>query len=232
MEEVGVRSKICPEATQDNRSFQEVPEGNGFIFFGQVLPIEMCEEILLNVPASDLIKSVTKVCQNWHHLLTTLNFWLRKVKRDGFHLSASIEKRLTEEDLCRALRVLQGISSRAWPLNSNLIHNPSGKDRLKHWIVQHGGNGLKVECPPSGSNAIPEKAGLPTQHCFVSSYTPCVRSQTIILKSHKIEPWIMDILRPEIHVSEWVCARWTVMQKVQQLWSSMEWRKGLLLFTK
>lgn len=71
-------------------------------------------------------------------------------------------------------------------------------------MVRHGGDNLIVECPPVGSDIIPEEAGLPTQHCFVSSYFPCLRSQTITLKSLRIEPWMMDILRPEIKVSEWL----------------------------
>ena len=70
--------------------------------------------------------------------------------------------------------------------------------------MNHGGDGIRVECPPIGSNPIPEEAGLRTQHCFVSSYIPSTRSQIISLRDLNIETWIMDILRPEIYISEWL----------------------------
>lgn len=77
-------------------------------------------------------------------------------------------------------------------------------DQFQHWRVKDGGDRLIVECPPVGSDSIPEEAGLPTQHCFVSSYFSCFRSQTITLQGLGIEPWMLDILRPEIKVSEWL----------------------------
>ncbi|XP_045127924.1 F-box only protein 27-like [Portunus trituberculatus] len=183
----------------------EVSEGNDLTL---LLPTEMCEEIFLYVPAIDLVTSASRVCKNWYHLLRNRNFWLRKVKREGFQFSAVTEKRLTEEkDLSKALHILQGLSCHLLGLNTNLIQNPSGQDGLKKWHVQHGGNGLDVENPPIGSNLIPEEAGLPTSHCFVSSFTPCIRTQLIKLKDHNLQPWMMDILQPKIEVSEWVSAR-------------------------
>ena len=77
-------------------------------------------------------------------------------------------------------------------------------DGLKKWYVKHGGNGLDVEIPPIGSDLIPEEAGLPTNHCFVSSFAPCTRTQFIKLKNYNLQPWMMDILQPKIEVSEWL----------------------------
>ncbi|KAK8391325.1 hypothetical protein O3P69_017142 [Scylla paramamosain] len=173
-----------------------------------LLPTEMCEEIFLYVPAIDLVVSVSRVCKNWYDILRSRNFWFQKVKREGFQLSAVTEKRLAEEkDLGKALLILQGLSCHLLGVNTNLIQNPSGQDGLNKWHVKHGGNGLDVENAPVGSNLIPEEAGLPTQHCFVSSFTPCTRTQMIKLENHKLQPWMIDILQPKIKVSEWVSAR-------------------------
>lgn len=183
----------------------EVSEGSDLTL---LLPNEMCEEIFLDVPARDLVVSASRVCKNWYHLLRSRSFWFRKVKRERFQLSAATERRLAEEeDLGKALHILQGLSCHLLGLNTNLIQNPSGQDGLNRWKVRHGGNGLDVEMSPIGSNPIPEEAGLPTNHCFVSSYTPCIRTQHIKLKNHNLQPWMMDILKPKIEVSEWVSAR-------------------------
>lgn len=212
----GIASSQRNQDTQENSTIQEVPEGNGFIFFDRELPPEMFEEIFQNVPAVDLIRSLPRVCRYWYQLLTDRMFWFRKLKREGFKVSEITERRLAEEmDDGKVLRILQGITGGFLPFNSNLIRNPSGEDEFQHWRVKHGGNDLIVECPPVGSDSIPEEAGLPTQHCFVSSYVSCYRSQTITLKGLGIEPWMLDILRPEIKVAEWVSARFDCHSKSQ-----------------
>ena len=91
--------------------------------------------------------------------------------------------------------------------NKNLICNPSGRDGFKFWEIKHGGDGIIVENTPIGSNPIPEKAGLPTQHSFVTSYRECQRMQEVDLKDLGVTPDVMNLLKPCITVSEWVCAR-------------------------
>ena len=73
---------------------------------------------------------------------------------------------------------------------------------LIHWKVQHGGNDLIVEDRPIGSDPVPEEAS-PTQHCFVTSYMRCIRSQTIRLEKIGVSPWVMDNIKPDIYVCEW-----------------------------
>nr|XP_053645173.1 F-box only protein 27-like isoform X1 [Cherax quadricarinatus] len=213
-------------------------EGNGIEICGNTLPQEVMYKIFLYVPVKDLVTSVTRVCPYWHNLLTEHHFWFTKVLREGFRLPAATKQRLLEEaDEAQVLRILQGISGGYLPLNTNLICNPSGREKLNHWKVKHGGDGMIVEDHPVGTDPIPAEAGLPTQHCFVTSYGICSRLQVINLESIGFDPHVVDILKPAIHISEWVSARWDChsrsnivvslegLENIQQVklhWSSQE----------
>lgn len=186
----------------------EVPD-NRIGFCVEVIPQEVMEHIFLYVPVKDLVTSVTRVCKYWHRLLIEYRFWFIKAQAEGFNVSAAAKERLLEEtNEALVLRILQGICGDYLHLNTNLILNPSGQEGFKHWTVKHGGDKIIVEDVPAGSDPIPDEAGLPTQHCFVTSYSTCIRIQVINLESIGLDPQIVDILKPKVHISEWVSARW------------------------
>lgn len=187
----------------------DILEDNGIRFLGKIIPQEILCHIFTFVPARDLIMSVTRVCKHWNGLLSDYHFWFTKLQVEGFVLSEDTRTRLIkEDDETKVLRVLKLLSSHHLQLNENLIKNPSGKDKMKYWTVRHGGDGLCVESHPVGSDPIPEEAGLPTQHCFVTSYGKCTRLQDVDLQKLGFNSFIMDMLKPKIIISEWVCARW------------------------
>ncbi|KAK4294939.1 hypothetical protein Pmani_032471 [Petrolisthes manimaculis] len=182
---------------------------NGYNWCGHLIPEDVIINIFTYVPAKDLIKSGVIVCKYWHHLLNCQHFWFLKLKTDGVRLSNARRQRLqSEEDERKIIYIIQGLCSGKLPFNQNLILNPCGRDRFEHWRVGHGGDRIVIECPPVGSDEIPREASVPTQHCFVTSYYPGTRIQVIDLEKRGINAWIMDILKPEIHISEWVSARW------------------------
>ncbi|KAK7077221.1 hypothetical protein SK128_020671 [Halocaridina rubra] len=193
---------------------KDIPEDNGCVFGGKTLPPEVLENILKYVPTKDLCKSASRVCKHWNFLLSHRRFWFEKLVVEGISLPESLRTRLLNEtDNVETLQILKILTSGYLPLNKNLIKNPSGEENLKYWEVIHGGDGVIVEETPAGSDPIPEEAGLPTQHCFVTSYRKGRRLQVIDLISLGFTPSIMDILKPRIEISEWVSARWDCRSK-------------------
>lgn len=87
--------------------------------------------------------------------------------------------------------------------HADSVYSNALPERKRHWTVTPRGQMVIVQCPPFGSDPIPEEAGLPTQHCFVSSYTWCHRHQEISLEECGFPPWMTDTLKPKIHISEW-----------------------------
>ncbi|XP_042212332.1 F-box only protein 44-like isoform X2 [Homarus americanus] len=192
----------------------ELSEDNGSRFCGKTIPEEIVIHIFLYVPVKDLIRSATHVCKYWHHLLTQYHFWFTRMQVEGYKLSETTKQRLLEEtNETLVLRALQSVCGNYLHLNKNLILNPSGIDGFQHWMVRHGGDKMIVEDTPTGSDLIPEEAGLPTQHCFVTSYIASSRCQVVNLEHLGLDPCVIDILRPEIHISEWVSARWDCHSK-------------------
>lgn len=193
--------------TQKDLPQQAMPESGSSLRVEDISPeIMFC--IFMHVPVKDLLKSTICVCKYWHQLLSDCHFWFLRLKAEGLRLSeTSKAKLLKEPDGAKVLRILQGYCGRYLPFNTNLILNPSGKDKFKHWTVYNRGDKMIVECPPVGTKELPEDAGQPTQHCFVTSYGECIRSQGISLRCLGIDNWMMEILKPQIHISEWVAAR-------------------------
>ncbi|XP_042872993.1 F-box only protein 27-like isoform X2 [Penaeus japonicus] len=189
--------------TNSVREIEDIPEDNGARFRGKVVPEEILCIIFSFVPAKDLLHSVTLVCKYWHDILTQYHFWFRKLEVERIALSDETkEKLLSLDDERSALYILQGLASRYLPFNRNLIKNPCGADGLKYWKCQHNRNMITVESEPIGSDPIPEEAGLPTQHCFVTSYMISCRTQTFNLKKLGITPVVMDLMKLKIYVCE------------------------------
>jgi len=191
---------------------EDIPEDNGLVYMDQFIPEEIFFRIFSCIPAKELLCSVSRVCQNWRHILHQNGFWLYKIKYDGIRLSSKFRSELLnhtskQEQEREVLKCLQNISIMQ-PFNRNLIINPSGKDGLQYWRIKRGGDGIIVEEPPIGADPIPDEAGLPSQHCFVTSFSECKRMQQIDLQSLGVTPWVMNTLKPRISASEWVTSRW------------------------
>lgn len=188
-------------------AIEDIPEDNGLVYMDRFIPEEIFFRIFCYIPPKELLYSASRVCQNWRHILQQNGFWISKIKHDGIRLSSTFRSELLNHTSKQeVLKCLQSISIKQ-PFNRNLILNPSGKDDLKFWQIERGRDGIIVEKSPCGTDPIPEEAGLPSQHCFVTSYTECRRMQQIDLHSVGVIPWVMKVLKPRITASEWVSAR-------------------------
>ncbi|XP_075244674.1 F-box only protein 27-like [Convolutriloba macropyga] len=75
-------------------------------------------------------------------------------------------------------------------------------------VYLHSHHGFSIERKPIGTEPVPEEAGVPTQHCFVNSFSLGVRTQFIDLTKYKMRDAMMELLKPTIHYSQWVAARY------------------------
>ena len=80
-------------------------------------------------------------------------------------------------------------------------------ENFKHWrIFLNGGNEWLVEKPPVGCENFPEDTDeevLRNNSCFVTSYHDCAKEQIIDLAAEGAPPEFMDVIKPNIVVSEW-----------------------------
>ncbi|XP_075244673.1 F-box only protein 44-like isoform X2 [Convolutriloba macropyga] len=74
-------------------------------------------------------------------------------------------------------------------------------------VYRYSRHGFSVEERPIGAEPIPEEAGVPTQHCFVTSYHTGVRRQLIDIGKYKMKDGVMQLLKPSICYSQWVASR-------------------------
>merc|ERR1712226_103588 len=228
------------------------------------LPENALSNILLRVPSEDLIRSCNSVCKVWYNILSVRYFWVQKLRLEGKPLKSENKQLLLDhanEDLC--LYVLQAYASDKLPFNTNLIKNPCGRDKFKHWYsdnqrgnrnrfpirevnlgasdetdesdeqinsaANNGENssddeidlvsvnhpGFAIQKTPHGSLPIPEEVGVPTQHCFVTSYHRGRRTQKVDFTPYNIREGVMELLKPTIRYSQWVSARFDCQSEAE-----------------
>jgi len=73
-------------------------------------------EVLLRVPAQDLVKSCVRVCKLWHSIISLRSFWKEKCFLDGL-FSPLVCKHLTADEDFKVLYLKK-------PYERNLIKNP------------------------------------------------------------------------------------------------------------
>ncbi|RXG72737.1 F-box only protein 6 [Armadillidium vulgare] len=195
-----------------NMSSDDIPiEGNGNIIFGCEIPDEILLQIFENLDDYILVKYVPLVCRHWHELSKTWHLWKARLRRRNVKVSEGrMDRFLSSWDDPLVVATVQWlcVNSDRKPVNFNVLKNPSGEQGFSHWKVQHGGDNIIVEETPFGCDPIPEESGLPTQHCFVSSYALCKRSQSVSLyRDLGFKPFVLQVLEPSLIISEWVSAR-------------------------
>lgn len=170
------------------------------------VPLPFSEELILQilsfVPSSDLLNNCIWV-KEWQSVIDSNSLWLLKCQHEG----KPVPKRKPDplpENFYRSVYFV--------PYNENLIKNSSGQDGLKFWTVkateEYGfntgiGRSWIAESPPVGTDPIPDTD---IQSCFVSSYSWCEKEQCVLLLEH-VGEYILDVLKPDISVSESFAAR-------------------------
>ncbi|XP_077788523.1 F-box only protein 27-like isoform X2 [Podarcis muralis] len=121
------------------------------------LPEELLELILSWVPARTLVTRCRLVCCRWRDLIDRPTVWKLQWERDPrMHDAIEAAQRCPRMD-CSRVGVLR-------PFGRNLIKNPCGTEQFQHWVIQHGGNGWRVE---ENRHHV---EGAEAQTCFASSY--------------------------------------------------------------
>ncbi|XP_037540377.1 F-box only protein 6-like [Nematolebias whitei] len=156
-----------------------------------LLPPDILEEIFLNLPPHVVVCVCRLVCHQWKEVADRESFWRERCRREGYHVhnasKVSSDWRLFYF-LCKKRR--------------NLLKNPRGEDELRGWkLLQNGGNRWIIERPimPHPNEAV--------QKNFVTSFSMCIKSQTIDLEKEGYSPSFMDEFQPPIRISDWYAPR-------------------------
>ncbi|XP_033014480.1 F-box only protein 17-like [Lacerta agilis] len=158
------------------------------------LPEELLELILSWVPARTLVTHCRLVCCRWRDLIDRPTVWKLQWERDPrMHDAIEAAHRCPRMDFAR-VGVLR-------PFGRNLIKNPCGAEQFQHWVIQHGGNGWRVE------ENRQQVEGAEAQTCFASSYVWCVKSQLIDLLKEGFSEELMDTCQPDVIICDWWGAR-------------------------
>ncbi|XP_026187207.1 F-box only protein 6-like isoform X2 [Mastacembelus armatus] len=156
------------------------------------VPLEILEEIFLNLPPNQVVCICRPVCRQWKEVADSESLWRERCRREGYSLHGASG---TPDDwrlfyfLCKKRR--------------NLLKNPRGEQDMKDWqIVENGGDNWIVE----GLMAPHPNEGV--QKNFVTSYGWCRKSQLINLEKEGYSPSFMDLFQPDIKISDWYAPRW------------------------
>ncbi|XP_052338186.1 F-box only protein 6-like isoform X3 [Oncorhynchus keta] len=154
-----------------------------------MLPLEVLEEILLNVHPHQVVCVCRLVCHEWKEVVDSDSLWRERCRREGYQTHDATK---LPEDwrlfyfLCKKRR--------------NLIKNPGAEDKFNGWqIMKNGGDQWNIESGDLNNTA--------TKY-FVTSYATCMKSQLIDLEEEGYRPSLMDAFQPAIVISDWYAPRW------------------------
>ncbi|XP_068192408.1 F-box only protein 6-like isoform X3 [Antennarius striatus] len=156
------------------------------------VPLEILEEIFLNLPPYQVVHICRLVCRQWKEVSDSESLWRERCRRERYRLRDASK---TPEDwrlfyfLCKKRR--------------NLLKNPRGEHKMKNWqILENGGDNWKIEevMVPHPNEAVHKN--------FVTSYGMCKKSQLIDLAMEGYSPLFMDHFQPDIRISDWYAPRW------------------------
>ncbi|KAM9785751.1 F-box only protein 6-like [Neosynchiropus ocellatus] len=155
-------------------------------------PLEILEEIFLQLPAHDVVRLCRLVCREWKEVVDSQSLWKERCRREGYHprdASTSPKDWMVFYFCCVMKR--------------NLLKNPRGEDKMKDWVIlENGGNEWKLEdvLVPHPDETVKKN--------FVTSYSMCMKTQLIDLKKEGYGASFMDKFQPDIRVTDWYAPRW------------------------
>uniref|UniRef100_UPI0037E84519 F-box only protein 6-like n=1 Tax=Semicossyphus pulcher TaxID=241346 RepID=UPI0037E84519 len=173
------------------RTVTSVPSTSEEDLFPAV-PLEILEEIFLNLPPHQVVSICRLVCHQWKEVADSESLWIERCRREGYRIHGASK---IPQDwrlfyfLCKKRR--------------NLLKNPRGEEKLRNWqITDNGGDKWKVEglMVPHPNEII--------QKNFVTSFGTCRKTQMIDLTVEGYNPSFMDHFQPDIKISDWYAPRW------------------------
>ncbi|XP_018354326.1 PREDICTED: F-box only protein 6-like isoform X1 [Trachymyrmex septentrionalis] len=164
----------------------DVKDCNGLVLCNKFLPVEVLTKIFSYVDYKTMLNCLL-VCKHWQMLIYYV--WYTKINQ-------IMDKPFPLDDNM-PWSVLY-LTCKKKPYGRNLLKNHSGAEGIGHWT------GLNWFIK---TNNYPCK--VKRSFCLTESenvqYNP--RTQNIDLKEEGIHPYIIDIYRPTIQVSEWINCR-------------------------
>ncbi|KAK2914272.1 hypothetical protein Q8A67_002671 [Cirrhinus molitorella] len=155
------------------------------------VPLPVLEEILLNLPAHQVVQVCRLVCHEWKELVDSAAHWRKRCQREEIQ---PYDASRTPEDW----RLFYFLSK----YRQNLLKNPSADDGLRGWKVKcSGGDCWVIE---KNRKPIPDTV----TRCFVTSYRLCLKQQLIDLNKEGYSDAFMDQVQPHIKISDWYTTRW------------------------
>lgn len=154
-------------------------------------PLEILEEIFLNLPPGQVVCICQLVCRQWKEVVDSETLWRERCRREGYHLRNASK-------IPRDWRLFYFLCKK----RRNLLKNPRGEQDLNGWqILENGGDrwevhGIRVPHPDES-----------VQKNFVTSYFMCRKSQLIDLEKEGYNPSFMDHFQPDIKISDWYSQR-------------------------
>ncbi|XP_058849464.1 F-box only protein 44-like isoform X1 [Acipenser ruthenus] len=200
----------------------------------------LLEEILVQVPATDLVHRCRLVSSLWRDVVDSASLWKRKCKREGLRPR---DPTFSPVDW----RLFYFLSQ--W--RRNLLSNPRAEEGFNNWtLCSNGGDKWKIESIEP-EHALPDDT---VQKYFVTSYSPCMKSQIVDLRKEGYSVRMLDEIRPDIVCSDWYAPRWDCGSKyevciqllsakhkvIQQFepepviflqWNDMEWKEMTHVFS-
>ncbi|KAM9445011.1 F-box only protein 6-like isoform 1-T1 [Clarias gariepinus] len=175
-------SHVTKERTTQDRKDSKCPE----------LPLNVVEEILLNLPGQQVICVCRLVCYAWKSVVDSTAFWKERCRREGY-------KPLNNHRVPKDWRTFFFLCKK----RRNLLKNPNAEEEFKDWkIVENGGDRWAVE------NMFKPHPDETVTKCFVTSYWPCIKAQLINLEKEGYSPAFMDEVQPDIVITDWYAPRW------------------------
>ncbi|XP_029013343.1 F-box only protein 6-like isoform X2 [Betta splendens] len=157
-----------------------------------IIPVEILEEIFLNLPPDQVVCTCQLVCRQWKEVTNSESLWVERCRREGYRPRNASRK---PKDwklfyfMCKKRR--------------NLLKNPIAEHQFDNWkIVENGGDKWAVEdvMVPHPDERVKKN--------FVTSYFSCMKSQLIHLEKEGYNPSFMDDFQPAIKISDWYAPRW------------------------
>ncbi|XP_073794648.1 uncharacterized protein isoform X2 [Danio rerio] len=151
------------------------------------VPLAVVEEILLNLPAHQVVRVCRLVCPEWKELVDSAAHWRERCRREGIQ---PCDASRPPKNWCQFYFITKK--------RRNLIKNPAADDEFQGWeILENGGNGWEIE-----NNRKPFPDNTVTK-CFTTSCWLCLKQQLIDLEKEGYNAAFMDQLQPHIKISDW-----------------------------
>ncbi|XP_056304750.1 uncharacterized protein LOC130216879 [Danio aesculapii] len=151
------------------------------------VPLAMIEEILLYLPAHQVVRVCRLVCHEWKELVDSAAHWRERCRREGIQPCVASRP---PEDWCQFYILNKN--------RRNLIKNPKAEDGLQGWEIVGNGDAcwlIKQNRKPFPGNTV--------RRCFVSSNGLCSKRQLIDLQKEGYSAAFMDQFQPHIKISDW-----------------------------